>query len=100
MPLVGAVEPLKGTKCATLQSQVVTNDVKLGLTNLKDHRDRVAEQALAVLQTVETDMTLFWRELANVNLIRQLMSAVRPNECCLSIRSDDIGPTCVFRRFC
>ena len=76
---------------------------KLGLTNLKDHRDReLAEQALAVLQTVETDMTLFWRELANVNFDSSVdeKSAVRPNECCLSIRSDDIGPTCVFRRFC
>ena len=71
-PLVGAVEPLQEALENYAQhfeakwSQMMAT--KLGLTNLKDHRDReLAEQALAVLQTVETDMTLVWRELANVN---------------------------------
>ena len=71
-PLVGAVEPLQEALEHYAQhfeakwSQMMAT--KLGLTNLMDHRDReLAEQALAVLQTVETDMTLFWRELANVN---------------------------------
>ena len=71
-PLVGAVEPLQEALENYAQhfeakwSQMMAT--KLGLTNLKDQRDReLAEQALAVLQTVETDMTLFWRELANVD---------------------------------
>ena len=41
---------------------------KLGFLNLDDDKDKsLAEEALAVLQTVETDMTVFWRELAKVN---------------------------------
>ena len=71
-PLVGAVEPLQealehyAQRFEATWSQMMAT--KLGLTNLEDRKDRdLAEQALALLQTVETDMTLFWRELAKVN---------------------------------
>ena len=70
-PLVGAVEPPGGIRelRATFRSQVVTNDGNEAWAHkFKGSKDRdPIEQALAVLQTVETDMTLFWRELAKVN---------------------------------
>ncbi len=71
-PLVGAVEPLQealanyAQRFETNWSQMMAS--KLGFRDLEDQKDRdLAEEALMVLQTVETDMTLFWRELAKVN---------------------------------
>ena len=107
-PLVGAVEPLQealehyAQRFEATWSQMMAT--KLGLTNLEDRKDRdLAEQALALLQTVETDMTLFWRELAKVNFelpVDEKGALVRPNECRLSAGSDDNRPTSVFHRLC
>ncbi|MED5362281.1 MAG: protein adenylyltransferase SelO family protein, partial [Actinomycetota bacterium] len=71
-PLVEEVEPLQDAIANyTSRFELVWSRMlaaKLGFLNLDDDKDKsLAEEALAVLQTVETDMTVFWRELAKVN---------------------------------
>jgi len=71
-PLVEEVEPLEEAvhrytsrfegKWAEMMAS------KLGISSLNDPSDRsLADEALSVMQTVETDMTKFWRELGRVN---------------------------------
>ena len=50
---------------------------KLGLLSLEEAADKaLAEDALKVLQIVETDMTIFWRELSSVSC----SESVEPSE--------------------
>ena len=71
-PLVGEVEPLEEALEHYSQhfekSWSTMMAAKLGLPSLADPRDsELAESVLTLLQSVETDMTIFWRELANVD---------------------------------
>ncbi|MDP7068170.1 MAG: YdiU family protein, partial [Acidimicrobiales bacterium] len=72
-PLVEEVEPLQEAIANyTSRFEMVWSKMlaaKLGLQNLDDNKDKsLAKDVLSVLQTVETDMTIFWRELAKVDL--------------------------------
>jgi uncharacterized protein YdiU (UPF0061 family) len=71
-PLVEEVEPFQDAiqryaeRFQTKWSQMMAS--KLGLSSLDDSRDQsLADQALSVMQVVETDMTKFWRELGGVD---------------------------------
>ena len=71
-PLVGEAEPLEEALEHYSQhfekSWSTMMAAKLGLPSLADPRDsELAESVLTLLQSVETDMTIFWRELANVD---------------------------------
>ena len=51
---------------------------KLGLPTLDSPRDKaMADDALAVLQIAETDMTIFWRELSSINCDASIEKSLR-----------------------
>ncbi len=71
-PLVGETEPLQAAMDQFVPqfesgwSQMMA--AKLGLPSLTAAVDaQLAQEALSVLQLTETDMTIFWRRLADVN---------------------------------
>lgn len=72
-PLIGAVEPLQQaldvfTQVFGEQWQIMMAS-KLGLSRFDpDHDDDLFAELLALLQSVETDMTIFFRQLADVDL--------------------------------
>jgi len=73
-PLVEKVEPLQealelyGHRFESQWASMMAK--KLGLPSLDEAPDKaLAEDALQVLQTVETDMTIFWRELSSVSCL-------------------------------
>ncbi|MDG2112823.1 MAG: YdiU family protein, partial [Actinomycetota bacterium] len=71
-PLVGEVEPLQaaldGFGSAYQQQWSSMMAAKLGLADLEhEHDSALAHEALQVLQLVETDMTIFWRGLAEMS---------------------------------
>ena len=72
LPLVKKVEPLEealslfGSRFESRWSAMMAK--KLGLPSLEEAADKaLAEDALKVLQIIETDMTIFWRELSSVS---------------------------------
>ena len=70
-PLIGEVEPLQAAidKYKTLYEKkwAVMMAAKLGLPNLWEAPNKqIADLALKVLELTETDMTIFWRQLAEV----------------------------------
>ncbi|HAF69452.1 MAG TPA: YdiU family protein [Acidimicrobiaceae bacterium] len=84
-PLVEKVEPLQealelyGRRFDSRWSEMMAK--KLGLPSLEDSSDQaLAEDALNVLQTVETDMTIFWRELSSVSCLESVepLNRVQP----------------------
>jgi len=81
-PLVGAVEPLQaaidGFAPVFEERWADMMGAKLGLPALADDTDRdLASEALEVLQLAETDMTIFWRRLAEVSTEPDLDPAAR-----------------------
>ena len=71
-PLIGEVEPLQAAidKYKTLYEKKWAGMMaaKLGLPNLGDEPNKeIADLALKVLEITETDMTIFWRQLAKVS---------------------------------
>lgn len=81
-PLVEKIEPLQEalelyrhrfeSKWSAMMAQ------KLGLPDLEEAPDKaLAEEALGVLQTVETDMTIFWRELSRVSCLESVAPSDR-----------------------
>ena len=81
-PLVEKVEPLQEAlghyvpRFENGWSQMMAK--KLGLPSLDSPRDKtMADDALAVLQTGETDMTLFWRELSSINCDESIEKSLR-----------------------
>ena len=93
-PLVEEVEPLQeavrhyADRFEAKWSEMMAS--KLGVFSLNDSRDRnLADEALSVLQVVETDMTKFWRELGRVDCsadldplerVEPLLGAIYPRE--------------------
>tara|TARA_Y100000766_G_scaffold282257_1_gene295194 strand:- start:3011 stop:4132 length:1122 start_codon:yes stop_codon:yes gene_type:complete len=76
-PLVEKVEPLQealelyGHRFESQWASMMAK--KLGLLSLDEAADKaLAEDALQVLQTVETDMTIFWRELSSVSCLESV----------------------------
>ncbi len=81
-PLVGAVEPLQEAIDRFVpEFEARWADMmaaKLGLPALADDVDReLAAEALEVLQLTETDMTIFWRRLAEVPTSEDVDDAAR-----------------------
>ncbi len=64
---------------------------KLGLPTLEDPQDKtMAKEALAALQAVETDMTIFWRELSGVNCEESVEKSVRAEPLMNAIYKRDV----------
>jgi uncharacterized protein YdiU (UPF0061 family) len=81
-PLVEEIEPLQDAihhyadRFQAKWSQMMAS--KLGISSLNDSRDRsLADEALSVMQVVETDMTKFWRKLGGVDCSASLGAAER-----------------------
>jgi uncharacterized protein YdiU (UPF0061 family) len=81
-PLVEEIEPLQDAihhyadRFQAKWSQMMAS--KLGISSLNDSRDRsLADEALSVMQVVETDMTRFWRKLGGVDCSASLGAAER-----------------------
>jgi serine/tyrosine/threonine adenylyltransferase len=84
-PLVGEVEPLQ--QALNVFTQVFGEQwqlmmcKKLGLSRFdSDQDDALFAELLAVLQMVETDMTLFFRQLAEVDLGKDTLESINIEE--------------------
>ena len=94
-PLVEKVEPLQEALAHYVHrfenkwSEMMAK--KLGLPTLEDPQDKtMAKEALAALQAVETDMTIFWRELSGVNCEESVEKSVRAEPLMNAIYKRDV----------